>query len=142
MSYAFFTFDYVFQGVCDGVQPVISYTDGAGDRAEKRRAVRCGVLLLAALSLSFAAMTPLLILLLPRAFAVSAEAEAFMRAGLVLYAFSYPLKAAVKWVCAYAYSQRRGWIANVCIVADPLLFTPLFFCRPVSGRTGCGRHCR
>lgn len=128
MSYAFFTFDYVFQGVCDGVQPVISYTDGAGDRAEKRRAVRCGVLLLAALSLSFAAMTPLLILLLPRAFAVSAEAEAFMRAGLVLYAFSYPLKAAVKWVCAYAYSQRRGWIANVCIVADPLLFTPLFLC--------------
>ncbi len=126
MSYAFFTFDYVFQGVCDGVQPVLSYCAGAGDYAQKRRAARCAVILLAALSALFACMTPLLIKFLPAAFSVSAEAAALMRNGLIAYAFSYPLKAAVKWICAYAYSHRRGKIANVCIFADPLLFTPLF----------------
>lgn len=84
MSYAVYTYDYVFQGVCDGVQPVISYCAGAGDAEQKKRAVRSSVLLLAGLSVLFALITPLMIGWLPKLFAVSAEAEAFMRSGLVI----------------------------------------------------------
>ena len=39
MSYAVYTFDYIFQGMCDGIQPIISYCRGAGDSAQERRAV-------------------------------------------------------------------------------------------------------
>ena len=126
MSYAVYTYDYVFQGVCDGVQPVISYCAGAGDAEQKKRAVRSSVLLLAGLSVLFALITPLMIGWLPKLFAVSAEAEAFMRSGLVIYACSYPLKAGVKFLCAYHYSHKRVWLANVCTYIDPLIFTPLF----------------
>ena len=126
MSYAVYTYDYVFQGVCDGVQPVVSYCVGAGDREQKKRAVRSAVILLAVLSAVFALITSFMIWCLPKLFAVSAQAEAFMRTGLVIYAFSYPFKAGVKFLCALHYSHKKVWLANLCTYIDPLIFTPLF----------------
>ena len=29
-------------------------------------------------------------------------------------------------MCAYHYSHKRVWLANVCTYIDPLIFTPLF----------------
>lgn len=126
MSYAVYTFDYIFQGVCDGVQPVVSYSEGAGDKMQKKRAVKVSVALLAVMSCSFILLTPVLVRLLPTLFNVSAQAEAYIRRGLIVYAFSYPFKAAVKFICAYFYSVRRNAVSNTITYVDPLLFTPLF----------------
>lgn len=125
MSYAVYTYDYVFQGVCDGVQPVISFCNGAGDDEQKRKTVRISVALLAVLAGLFALLTPVMIRCLPALFFVSAQAEEFMQQGLIIYAFSYPFKAGVKFICAYHYSNKRTWQANILIYLDPLLFTPL-----------------
>lgn len=126
MSYAAYTFDYIFQGVCDGVQPVVSYYAGARDAVGKRRAVKCSVLTLAFLSVLFSALTPLLISLLPGLFSVSLQTENYIRSGFVFYAFSYPLKASVKFICAYCYSLKKHFLSNVLTYLDPLIFTPLF----------------
>lgn len=125
MSYAVYTYDYVFQGVCDGVQPVISFCNGAGDAEQEKKTVRIVVVLLAVLAAAFALITPVMIWCLPKLFAVSAQAEEFMLQGLIIYAFSYPFKAGIKFICAYHYSNKRAWQANTLIYLDPLLFTPL-----------------
>lgn len=126
MSYAVYTFDYVFQGVCDGVQPVLSYCEGAKDSAQKRTTVKTSVIALAALSVVFMALTPVLIKLLPPLFNVSEVTAGYISAGFMFYAFSYPLKAAVKFVCAYNYSVKNNLVSNVATYVDPLLFSPLF----------------
>lgn len=126
MSYAVYTFDYIFQGICDGVQPVLSYCHGADDSAQKSRTVKTAVILLAASSVAFIALTPALIALLPGLFNVSELTAGYIRTGLIIYAFSYPLKAAVKFVCAYNYSVKRNLISNLVTYIDPLLFTPLY----------------
>ena len=125
MSYAVYTYDYVFQGVCDGVQPVISFCNGAGDAEQEKKTVRIVVVLLAVLAVAFALVTPAMVWCLPKLFAVSAQAEEFMLQGLIIYAFSYPFKAGIKFICAYHYSNKRAWQANTLIYLDPLLFTPL-----------------
>lgn len=125
MSYAVYTFDYVFQGVCDGVQPIVSYCHGAGDREQKTRALKVSAVTALAFSLAFAALTPLLIFGMPKVFSTSAEAEQMMKTGFVIYAFSYPFKAAVKYIGAYYYAVGKTAISNLLIYADPLLFTPL-----------------
>lgn len=61
---------------------------------------------------------------LPALFSVSAQAGIFMQQGLIIYAFSYPFKAGIKFICAYHYSNKRAWQANLLIYLDPLL-TPL-----------------
>lgn len=126
MSYVLYTYDYVFQGVCDGVQPLLSYYEGANDRLSSAKTVRSSCVLLAVFSAVFVALTPAAIAFLPRVFAVSAEAEAMMKTGFIIYAFAYPTKAVVKFSCAYFYSTGKIAYANLIAYADPLVFTPLF----------------
>ncbi len=126
MSYAVYTFDYVFQGVCDGVQPILSYAEGANDKAVHNRTVKCAAITLAVASLSFSVITPFLIKLLPLAFSVSDVARDYMATGLIMYAFAYPFKAAIKFLSAYCYSSRKTALSNIITYVDPLIFTPIF----------------
>ncbi len=125
MSYALYTYDYIYQGVCDGVQPALSYYRGAGDLIEERKTVYKSIITLICLSAAFIALTPAAILFLPKIFSVSAEAAEMMRVGFIIYAIAYPLKAAVKFVCSYAYSTGRIIVSNIVTYLDPFLFTPI-----------------
>ena len=78
MSYAVYTFDYAFQGVCDGIQPVISYCSGSGNKAGEKKALISGAKILGIFSAAFIALTPLLILILPGVFGATKEAADIM----------------------------------------------------------------
>lgn len=125
MSYVLYTYDYVFQGVCDGAQPVFSYYRGANDIHEERNTLYKTIITMTALSVAFVALTPAAIAFLPDVFAVSAEAAQMIKTGFIIYAFAYPLKAAVKFICAYAYSTGKVALSNIITFLDPFLFTPL-----------------
>lgn len=125
MSYVLYTYDYVFQGVCDGAQPVFSYYRGANDIHEERNTLYKTIITMTALSVAFVALTPVAIIFLPDVFAVSAEAAQMIKTGFIIYAFAYPLKAAVKFICAYAYSTGKVALSNIITFLDPFLFTPL-----------------
>ena len=128
MSYVLYTYDYVFQGVCDGAQPVFSYYRGANDIREERNTIYKTIITMTALSVAFIALTPVAIIFLPDVFAVSAEAAQMIKTGFIFYAFAYPLKAAVKFICAYAYSTGKVALSNIITFLDPFLFTPLSLC--------------
>ena len=125
MSYAVYTFDYIFQGVCDGIQPIVSFCFGAGDVQQAKRTLRSAVIILAVLAAAFVLLTPLMIWGLPKIFSASAETAGFMHSGLIIYAFSYPCKAAVKLICSYFYSKKKLWQANMLTYIEPLLLAPL-----------------
>lgn len=125
MSYVLYTYDYVFQGVCDGAQPVFSYYRGANDMREERNTLYKTIITMTALSVAFVALTPAAIAFLPEIFSVSAEAAQMIKTGFIIYAFAYPLKAAVKFICAYAYSTGKVALSNIITFLDPFLFTPL-----------------
>lgn len=126
MSYAVYTFDYIYQGICDGVQPVLSYCYGAKDSDGEKKALKYSMNLLVWFTVAFILLTPALILVMPKLFAVSGTAQAMMTSGFILYAIAYPFKAVVKFVCSYYYAVGRTKPSNLLIYADPLLFTPLF----------------
>lgn len=126
MSYAVYTFDYIYQGVCDGVQPVISYCNGAKDVIGETRTLKASAIILAIFTGLFILLTPVLIVVMPKLFAVSGTAEEMMRMGFIIYAFSYPFKAAVKFICSYYYACNRTKVSNLLIYIDPILLTPLF----------------
>ena len=125
MSYALYTYDYIYQGVCDGVQPALSYYRGANALIEERKTVYKSIITLICLSAAFIALTPAAIVYLPKIFSVSAEAAEMMKAGFIIYAFAYPLKAAVKFTCSYAYSTGKIILSNIVTYLDPFLFTPI-----------------
>lgn len=124
MSYAVYTFDYVFQGVCDGIQPIISFCRGSGDKAEEKRAVKSAVIILGVCVAVFIALTPALIYFMPKVFNTTGIAEQMMKSGFIIYAVSYPFKAAVKFICSYYYAGGKTMISNLLIYVDPLILTP------------------
>lgn len=126
MSYAVYTFDYIFQGVCDGVQPVISYCRGSKDGCGEKRAMKYAAIILAFISVSCIFLTPTLIRIMPGLFSVSESAEKMMISGFVIYACSYPFKAAVKYMCSYYYAIGSTSLSNALTYLDPLVLTPLF----------------
>lgn len=126
MSYAVYTFDYIFQGVCDGVQPAISYSCGSGDELVRKDAVKRGGMILGIISVLFSILTPLLIEFMPKFFSVSETAEKMMDTGFIIYAFAYPFKAAAKFICAYYYACGEKKISNILVYLDPLILTPSF----------------
>ena len=125
MSYAVYTFDYIYQGVCDGVQPIISYCYGAKDKSGEIKALKSSALILATFTLLFIVLTPGLISVMPKLFSVSETAEEMMKMGFIIYAVSYPFKAAVKFICSYYYACGKTTISNLLIYVDPLILTPL-----------------
>ncbi len=125
MSYAVYTFDYIFQGVCDGIQPIVSYARGADDRVEERRAVRAAAIILGALCVFCIVLTPFLVRLLPMALGTSEQAAVLLSRGMWIYAVSYLPKAAVKLICSYYYSVGNSVLSNLLVYLDPLVFTPL-----------------
>lgn len=125
MSYAVYTYDYIFQGICDGTQPILSFTIHEHYKAQRQHTVKVAVALLGGLAVIFMLLTPAVSAFLPRLFSVSPEAKEMMETGLIFYAFSYIFKAGVKWMCAYSYSTKKLWISNILTYIDPLLFSPL-----------------
>lgn len=138
MSYAVYTFDYIFQGVCDGVQPIISYLAGADDFEYEKKILRTEAAVLGICCIFFILSTPFLIMVMPKLFSVSGDAEKMMKTGFWIYAFSYIFKAAVKFVCSYYYAAGESRISNILVYIDPLCFTPLmlFICSGILGTVG------
>lgn len=125
MSYAVYTFDYIFQGVCDGIQPPVSFARGAHDANGERRAVSRAIVTLACISLVSVGLTPLLIAYLPGILGASDEAAGLIARAFWLYALSYPFKATGKLLCSYYYATGRRGASNLLVFIDPLLLTPL-----------------
>ena len=125
MSYAVYTLDYIFQGVCDGVQPVVSYCHGANDLKNERRAMKVSLLLTVAFAFAFMALTPLLIYGMPKLFSISQAGATLMKTGFVIYAFSYLFKGLVKYVCSYYYAVSKTAISNLLICLDAVVLAPL-----------------
>ncbi len=125
MSYAVYTFDYVFQGVCDGIQPIVSYCHGANDKLQEKSTLKRASVILASIAVGCILLTPLLIKVLPIALGVSGEATEIIVGAFWIYAVSYPFKAAVKFVCSYYYASNSQALSNILVYLDPLVFTPL-----------------
>lgn len=127
MSYAVYTFDYIFQGMCDGIQPIISYCRGAVDSAQERRAVTSAGWILGCFSMVCILLTPALIRFFPGVLGVSEDAKAMMRRGFLFCTVSYPLKAAVKFLCFYILRHRKtGDFPTFWPTLTPWCLPPLF----------------
>ncbi len=138
MSYAIYFFDYVFQGICDGIQPIISYCRGSGDLREERSAERRAAVIMVIFSAVCIALTPLLIILLPKILNVSEEARVMVESAFWIYAVSYPFKGAVKFISSYYYAAGQSKLSNILVYLDPLVITPisLYVLVKLCGTTG------
>ena len=126
LSYVSATFLALLQGIGDGVQPIISYLHGAGERVKMEhvrfRALRLAVLL----GILFFLISIPTTSFFSGLFGVSDAAAQMAKSGLILTAAAYPFAGIVRCSISYFYATGDTKLSTLFTYLDPLVFTPIF----------------
>ena len=121
-------------GFSTGIQPLVSFFNGTGERTRRKRIFRYGML--AALIFGVIAMIATIWgrALIARAFNATPELAAITFRGLILSSFGFVSLGLFQVMCAYLQAKGRHTLSSIliytdCLVAMPLalVILPLFF---------------
>lgn len=132
VSYALGAAQPLLTGVAEGVQPLMSFFRGSGDRGAEQKLLRMArrTVLIVSVVL-FAGMTAARGIL-PAAFGASEHVADLCRSALFLSALSLIPWGIVHLYASYYYAVTEVRLANLLIYGEPLVLTPaLLFLLPV-----------
>ncbi len=132
LSYVLDTIQLSLQGIGDGIQPLVSYYNGA-KRYEDMASIRRKAFRLT-LALGVGGMIGAYLLrdMIPVLFGASAEASAEVSRYMWIFAVAFPLTGIVRLASSYFYAVQKTTFSTLLIYLDPLCFTPiLLFTLPV-----------
>lgn len=115
----------LLQGIGDGVQPLISFCRGAGERGQMKRLMQKSFLLSMSIAVLFTLAGILGRTLFPAAFGTAPETQALIETGLVIYSAGFVFTGVVRLLSAYFYACAHTGVSTLLIYADPILLSPL-----------------
>ncbi|MGN0872019.1 MAG: MATE family efflux transporter [Victivallales bacterium] len=112
-------------GFSTGIQPLVSFFNGTGERTRRKRIFRYGML--AALIFGVVAMIATIWgrALIVRAFNATPELAAITFRGLILSSFGFVSLGLFQVMCAYLQAKGRHTLSSILIYADCLVAMPL-----------------
>lgn len=138
ISYIVFPVQYLLTGIGDGVQPLLSFYNGAGRKKELRQVVRiarisAGVLGVAAMAAVFMC-TPYI----AHWFGLSDDAAVFFGTGMRISALAFLLTGFAKFNLSYLNAVLKTKLAVILTYTESLLISPVYlFLLPAAvGMTG------
>lgn len=133
ISYIVFPVQYLLTGIGDGVQPLLSYYNGAGKPAELaqvRKTARAGAGVLGVITMAAVFIcTPYL----ARWFGLSDEAVVFFETGMRISALAFLVTGFVKLNLSYLNAVLKTKLAVILTFAESLIVSPAYlFLLPVA----------
>lgn len=133
ISYIVFPVQYLLTGIGDGVQPLLSYYNGAGKPAELaqvRKTARAGAGVLGVIAMAAVFIcTPHL----ARWFGLSDEAVVFFETGMRISALAFLVTGFVKFNLSYLNAVLKTKLAVILTFAESLIVSPAYlFLLPVA----------
>lgn len=125
LSYVMDTVQLSLQGIGDGIQPLISYYNGAGKQEAMKRIREKAFALTFLLSVISLIAVILLRNQLPALFGVSNQAGIQVSRYIWLFALAFPLTGIVRLASAYFYAVQKNQYSTLLIYLDPLCLTPV-----------------
>ncbi|MGN0711114.1 MAG: MATE family efflux transporter [Anaerovoracaceae bacterium] len=126
MSYAAYLIYSLMQGLADGIQPIISFCQGAGDGAGMKRVLKKSLLLAGIMSVLLVAVTVSVRYEFAVLYGVSERVAREAVPAMLALAAAVPFIAVARLMSAYFYAIDDGKSASLMVYADPLIFTPVF----------------
>lgn len=133
ISYIVFPVQYLLTGIGDGVQPLLSYYNGAGrpaELAQVRKTARVGAGVLGVITMAAVFIcTPHL----ARWFGLSDEAVVFFETGMRISALAFLVTGFVKFNLSYLNAVLKTKLAVILTFAESLIVSPAYlFLLPVA----------
>ncbi|WP_066646724.1 MATE family efflux transporter [Christensenella timonensis] len=116
----------LLQGVGDGVQPLLSYFNGAKNQKAMQNVFRKALATVLVLGVALAAAALFFRTQIPVLFGASPEASVLVEAALFFSAFAFPFIGFSKLSSSYFYAIADVRTSALVIYLDPAVLTPLF----------------
>lgn len=125
ISYIVFPIQSMLCGVGEGVQPLLSYYNGAAKQKELEKI--CGISKIIAVVIGIVAFMSVMFIVqeIPTWFGLSYEAERYFSKGMTISAFSFLIVGVVKFNSTYLYSTLKVKEAVKMIYGEALIVSPL-----------------
>lgn len=127
LSYLLYVINASSQGIGDAIQPLFSYHSFKNeDKIVLKYLRKCLII-----SLSFCLVIILIFYftkdLIGRLYGLSSEALNMYNTGLFYYSVGFVFISISKVLCSYFYSINKKIHANLLVISEPLVFTPLAY---------------
>lgn len=113
------------EGIGEGMQPIISYCNGAGRYRAMRQVRNKGLLMVLGFSAAFLLLSVPARTFLPVFFGVSGETAEIIRTALPILCAAFPMMGLGKLFISYFYACGETLFSTLLVYSDPLLFTPV-----------------
>ena len=116
----------LLQGVGEGVQPLLSYFNGAGNPQSVHNLLKKSFALVLILSAALCTAAVVFRDTIPMIFGSSGETAVLVSSALLIAAFSFPMMGITRLASSFFYAVQKTRYSIFVIYADPLALTPLF----------------
>ena len=125
LSYVLASVQLLLQGVGDGIQPLLSFSYGAGQREEIRFLFRKGILSSILISTLTAIGVSILRAPIAGLFGLSGEVAQQAQPALVITALSFLMVGLTRCISAYFYAVEQTAVSSLLVYIEPCLLYPL-----------------
>lgn len=115
----------LLEGVGEGIQPLISFCNGAKEFKAMARIRNKGLLAVAAFSAVFLLITIPARTMLSQLFSPSAETAEIIYSALPILCIAFPLMGLGKLFSSYFYACGETKFSMLLVYCDPIIFTPI-----------------
>ncbi|MBC5646826.1 MATE family efflux transporter [Christensenella tenuis] len=116
----------LLQGIGEGIQPLLSYFNGAGKPNSVHRLLKKSFALVLALGGILCAGAIIFRDAIPAIFGASGETSFLVASALLISAFSFPMTGVTRLASSFFYAVQKTGYSTLVIYIDPLALTPFF----------------
>jgi putative MATE family efflux protein len=131
LSYLMYIASALATGTADSIQPLFSYNKGCKNYSENYKLLRKCLIISFIIVLCFSILFFIFKNSLGNLYNLSSKAFEFYDDGILYYLLGFLFVAIYKVICSYFYSISKNKNANILILIEPFLLTPiayLIFC--------------
>ena len=127
LSYLLYVVNAASQGTGDAIQPLFSYHSELKEYKTNYKNLRKCIII----SMSFTVFALIIFYIFRRQigilYGLSDDAKKLYMVGLIYYSIGFIFISVSKVICSYLYSVNKKILANILVISEPLVFTPLGF---------------
>lgn len=127
LSYLLYVINALSQGSSDSIQPLFSYTNEIKDYKRNYRLLLNTIIVSIILVISFVLIFIFLKNPITRLYGLSDKAINIFNDAFIYYIIGFLFISVSKVICGYLYSINKKIIANIFVLIEPLVLTPLLY---------------
>jgi putative MATE family efflux protein len=127
LTYVLYIINAISQGIGDGIQPLFSYYSAKNDKMRLKHDLFKSILIALTINVSIVILFLIFKIEIATLYNLSDTGKNIFMYASIFYAISFILITVSKIISSYFYSTNKIIYANIIVMSEPLIFTPICY---------------